>query len=322
MRWKFRVINKNEIERDVLRLIQLKHQHAQAKAEEHLMSAMESVNYKNAYNAVRRLEFDIAKAQFHNQDVKTLKQELEKQKETLKLELKKTGLKQTDLAPDFECKICNDTGFKDNQKCSCYKKLLSEKLLLYSGINSSALPKFSDVNFAIFDSAIIGEMKSLYEKMEQYTNNLATTSKKVITLIGKTGVGKTYLTECMVENAIAHSNYTVYVSAFSLNEDMLKYHLASIYDKNAIINKYLHCDFLVIDDLGTEPRLNNVTEEYLYLIVNERLTKNKNTLITTNLGLKQIQDVYGDRIFSRIANQYKCVLINMQGQDLRIKKDS
>lgn len=314
------MINKNEIEKDVLKLIEIKRHNAERIAENNFLLAMENANYKATYNTIRTLEFDIAKAEYKNEDVKKIKQELEKQKEVLKLELINVGLKESELTPVYECKTCNDIGYVNNQKCNCYKKLLSEMLLFYSGINSNKLPKFSEVNFAIFDASIISEIKNLYNVMEKYTNNLVATTKKVVTLFGKPGVGKTYLTECMVENAIAHSNYTIYVSAFSLNEDMLKYHLANIYEKRTILNKYINCDFLVIDDLGTEPKLNNVTEEYLYLILSERLAKNKNTAITTNLTLEQIRDVYGDRVFSRIANQHSCVLIKMNGEDLRIKK--
>ena len=189
-----------------------------------------------------------------------------------------------------------------------------------SDIKNKKLPEFKDINFSVFGTDVVSEMKNLYKKLEDYSANLINAQKKIITLIGNTGVGKTYLAECTVNNAINNSFYTVYTTAFALGNEMLSYHLADLNNKKTILSKFLNCDFLVIDDLGSEPKYNNVTEEYLYLIINERLNKNKNTLITTNLDLEQIRNNYGERIFSRIANQNKCAIIKLQGKDLRLKK--
>jgi len=52
--------------------------------------------------------------------------------------------------------------------------------------------------------------------------------------------------------------------------------------------------------------------------LSERMAKGKYTFFTSNLG-KQIQDVYGDRFYSRIFSQ-KTLLINLQGKDLRVSK--
>ena len=89
-------------------------------------------------------------------------------------------------------------------------------------------------------------------------------------------------------------------------------------EKKDILDKYLSCELLCIDDLGTENLIKNVTVEYLYLIINERLQSGKNTIITTNLDLQQIMQNYDERIFSRIANKQECILFNMTGDDLRL----
>jgi len=84
-----------------------------------------------------------------------------------------------------------------------------------------------------------------------------------------------------------------------------------------IMDKYLNCDLLCIDDLGTENILKNVTVEYLYLILSERLNKGKPIIITTNLSLEQIEKVYDDRILSRLTHKLTGLLINFEGEDLR-----
>jgi DNA replication protein DnaC len=74
---------------------------------------------------------------------------------------------------------------------------------------------------------------------------------------------------------------------------------------------------LIIDDLGTE--LNNAfTNSQLYLILNERLLRQKSTVISTNLSLPNINTNYGERIFSRIASSYK--VHRIIGEDIRLHK--
>ena len=77
------------------------------------------------------------------------------------------------------------------------------------------------------------------------------------------------------------------------------------------------CDLLIIDDLGTEMG-NSYTASKLFYIINERLLRKKSVIISTNLSLKELQDTYSDRVFSRITSAYKC--IRLFGDDIRILK--
>ena len=63
--------------------------------------------------------------------------------------------------------------------------------------------------------------------------------------------------------------------------------------------------------------LNNVTKEYLYLVISERMLKSKSTLISTNLDAKNILERYGERIFSRLFDKTKSLLLRIEGHDLR-----
>ena len=74
----------------------------------------------------------------------------------------------------------------------------------------------------------------------------------------------------------------------------------------------------MIDDLGTEPMLKNVTVEYLLLVIEERQTKGRATLVTTNLDTDGILLRYGERIYSRLSHKQRSKIIEMNGKDLRI----
>ncbi len=68
---------------------------------------------------------------------------------------------------------------------------------------------------------------------------------------------------------------------------------------------------------GTELS-NSFTTSQLFLCVNERILRQKSTIISSNLGMKDILETYSERTFSRISSNY--TIINLFGDDIRIKK--
>ena len=76
-------------------------------------------------------------------------------------------------------------------------------------------------------------------------------------------------------------------------------------------------DLLIIDDLGTE-LTNSFVSSQLFLCVNERLLRQKSTIISTNLSLEEFSAAYSERTFSRIAGNYQ--LIKLLGNDIRLQK--
>ncbi len=80
----------------------------------------------------------------------------------------------------------------------------------------------------------------------------------------------------------------------------------------------LDCDVLVIDDLGTESTLKNVTKEYLYTVINERWLHGKTTVITTNLTPAELMNRYGESIASRILDKNKAIALLLDTKNTRI----
>ena len=77
------------------------------------------------------------------------------------------------------------------------------------------------------------------------------------------------------------------------------------------------CDLLIIDDLGTE-YTNSFIASQFFTCINERLLHRKSTIISTNLSLESLADLYTERSFSRITSSYS--LLKIIGDDIRIKK--
>ena len=93
---------------------------------------------------------------------------------------------------------------------------------------------------------------------------------------------------------------------------------SSTYD---LIEQILNVDLLIIDDLGTET-LNSMKLTELFTIINSRILNQNNkitkTIISTNLNLKEIFNIYNERIGSRFVGHYNiCKFI---GDDIRFKK--
>ena len=78
-----------------------------------------------------------------------------------------------------------------------------------------------------------------------------------------------------------------------------------------------HCDLLIIDDLGSE-YANNFSIPALFSCLNERLLHQRSTIISSNLGLGKLFELYSERTFSRIISSY--TLIKLIGDDIRRQK--
>lgn len=282
---------------------------------------LDNPEYKKLYNECKVFALNVAKAEYNNQNATAVRQAFKKQKDLLYSKLKNEGIDINSLYPNYSCKKCNDSGVINGEYCECFKKALSETLLSESGLSDNNLPEFDKMSSDIVKNKTQKqEYDGVCNILKEYINLIPNNKKHVITLIGEVGVGKTYLLKATVKEAIKNGLYCYYTTAFNLNQDMLKYHLSNFEEKQSIMEKYLDSDLLCIDDLGTENTIKNVTIEYLYLIINERLQNNKNTIITTNLKPEQIMSNYDERIFSRLANKQECILINMTGDDLRLAK--
>jgi len=85
-------------------------------------------------------------------------------------------------------------------------------------------------------------------------------------------------------------------------------------ENRGLSQRYLQCDLLIIDDLGTEMTTQFVCSA-LYHVVNTRLMESRPTIISTNLTPEQLSVRYSPQIASRLLGTYR--LIQFVGQDIR-----
>lgn len=220
--------------------------------------------------------------------------------------LKKLGIS-LDTPP--RCNFCKDTGVFENKPCSCVISL----------VTPSHSPDFSFKNsdLSVFDKADRPKVEKVYEVMLTFCKSFPDTKAKNIVFLGRAGTGKTFLAACIANQLLIDGFSVVFVSAFGFVNQMLKYHTAPIEEKLLHISPLIDCDLLVIDDLGTENILRNVTIEYLYNVLNERIRLKKHILITTNLDQEGLAARYGERIFSRLCDKRSSSWIVLAEKDVR-----
>lgn len=76
-----------------------------------------------------------------------------------------------------------------------------------------------------------------------------------------------------------------------------------------VVNYYADIDSLVLDDLGAE-KPSEFSIATLYLILDRRIRNCRQTIITSNLNIKEIENIFGARIASRIS-EMRILKINM-----------
>ena len=158
--------------------------------------------------------------------------------------------------------------------------------------------------------------KRAVAECERFIADFGTTSQNLL-FYGNTGVGKTFFTNCIAKELLEKSYSVIYFTAFQLFDILSKGVFEKDADAIAAHQNIFDCDLLIIDDLGTELS-NAFTVSQLFLCVNERILREKSTIISTNLNLVELRDLYSERTFSRISNNYN--IIKLFGDDIRIQK--
>ena len=280
--------------------------------------------YKKLDDLEKEITFRIGKLSF----LKNNEKELHELQEQLKIIednkekiLNKIGLTKNDLTPQYRCKKCKDTGFIRGFMCDCYKKERNYAIIKECGIDKNELVSFEDIDESLIkNEKQLSDFRRLKNMLQKWCNAYPNADRNNIFLSGATGLGKTYLTKCMAKALIEKDVVVCFVSAFEMNNLFLKYHSTFDYKKDHALIPLLESDILFIDDLGSEPFLNNVTENYLYVVLSERERFKRPTIITSNFSMEKIISKYGERIYSRLVNKKQGYLLNIDGDDLRTAK--
>lgn len=271
-----------------------------------------------------------------NEYLNNLKNEIE----SLKLEkskiLKAINIPDDYLSIKYECNICKDTGYIfENGKssmCNCLKQKIYNLEYNQKNTNNIDNQTFDNFNINLFSDKVdekkynssisprenISDIKG---SIESFISNFDNPETKNLIFSGGTGLGKTFLSNCIVNEMLKKGKTVMYQTAPVMLENLIADLFSKPENQSGISNNLLTVDLLVIDDLGTET-MNSMKFTELYKVINTRLLnqngKSLKTIISTNLDLKGLFNTYDERLVSRFIGYYD--IYRFYGDDIRLKK--
>lgn len=256
----------------------------------------------------------------------TLKDQLAKARKKRSDLLTQAGFSPEDLMPVYECPDCQDTGYIGSERCHCFKQAAID--LIYTQSNIKSILETENFNTLTFDyysdastdpstgrsplanaKLAVAACHSFVDRFDQTFENLF--------FYGSTGVGKTFLSNCVAKALMDSGHSVLYFTSFQLFNILEESKFHQDADAKRQENDLFTCDLLIIDDLGTE-LTNSFSVSQLFLCLNERLLRKKSTIISSNLDLDKLFDTYSERNFSRIISNY--TLLKLTGADIRLQK--
>lgn len=236
--------------------------------------------------------------------------------------LKAAALPEDYLNLQYRCGLCRDTGYvgdAPSRFCECFEKQL--RLKQYE---DGSMAGVREQNFDTFDESRIPEADGQRQQLnlvrracEDYADTFPNGRFLNILLTGAGGLGKTFLLNCIFERVIARGYSAVRITAFRMHEAMRRQHFANGSD-DMEFDQLVAAPLLLIDDLGSEPMMRNITVEYLFTLLNERMAARRHTVIATNLSPLQLQERYGERVASRMLDRSRTAAMILKGKDLRL----
>ena len=240
--------------------------------------------------------------------------------------LKMHNIPKNALEIQYECPLCEDTGFlKSGEKCNCFKQALINEYYKMSNISKNfKTQNFNTLDLSLFSDEIIPELNISSKQnileisaiCEMFVQNFTKENEENLLFYGDTGLGKTFMSNCIAKALLDKGFTFIYQTSFKMFEIIEEYKFHNI--NNSIskenYNNLFECDLLIIDDLGTE-LTNTFTVSELFMILNTRLLNKKKTIISTNFSLSKLAETYTERISSRIFDKF--TLVKFVGKDLR-----
>lgn len=236
-------------------------------------------------------------------------------------------LPETYLDPSYTCPLCQDSGYLPDtfprRFCSCFESALSQRL----STSSQEEQTFETFDLSIFpDEPLEGRGYSqramanrVYEILTAYCDRFPHNVRPNITFLGQSGLGKTFFCNCVAQRLRQKGTQVLQVTAFRMHEAIRSRNRFADEAGDAFTDM-LNAPFLILDDLGSEPMLYNITIEYLFALLNERAIAGRPTIVATNFDSEKLREHYTERVSSRLLDSSRTVVIPLQGIDLRTRK--
>lgn len=218
-------------------------------------------------------------------------------------ELKKNDIKPLETTV-YICKKCFDSCVLNGAICKCVSneefkntacKLCFDNFGEYNQFKKNKIDYSTTLN-------------KYYKEMEKVAKGKH--NKKILILSGPPGVGKTYLTFALIDLATSNFKTCKFIKSYDLSEKFT----ASAFDDEKILptDDIYTADILIVDDLGSEKILNNITNEMYIQLLDTRLQNGRTTLFTTNLSYDSAKRRFNERFVSRLFDVNNSITLSKE----------
>ncbi|MDY4741864.1 MAG: ATP-binding protein [Lachnospira sp.] len=226
----------------------------------------------------------------------------------------------------YTCPYCKDSGYVDGHRCICFKKKAIDLIYKDSNLkNITDNENFDTFSFDWYNNTDVDPATGLtpYNNMQkvlnvchEFVDNFDSSFSNLL-FIGQTGVGKTFLSNCIAKALMESCHSIIYLTAGEFFDSFKSDEYKSFGSSKFDTSFFIECDLLIIDDLGTE-RSSDYSFSNLFTVINERLLRRKSVIISSNLSMPDIETRYSQRVFSRIVSAYS--ILRIFGDDIRCMK--
>lgn len=239
--------------------------------------------------------------------------------------LSQNGLEPNALQPIYTCSACRDEGYlyePARHMCACFEKELNQRLMEELGPVTARPQTFEAFNEKLFSQEPIpphgvSQRQAMIRHRnlcQEYADSFPDTPTRDMLFVGQSGLGKTYLLQAIAHRVAARGILPLYISAYRWFETARK----SYFENNPEqLVALMTAPLLLIDDLGTEPLMANITIPQLFNLLNERQIAGRHTVISTNLEITELRERYTERITSRLLDSGSCRKLTFIGDDVR-----
>lgn len=228
------------------------------------------------------------------------------------------------------CRLCGDTGYlSDGTMCRCLAdccaKEQNRRLSKLLDLGNQSFDTFSfdwydSVPWPEYGKSPLENMETIREICGNYAHTFSERSGNLL-FSGPPGLGKTFLSACIAREVSDSGFSVVYDTAGQVFRQFEREKFGredpdgDSPDRD--VDRYLNCDLLIMDDLGTEMRTSFVQSAF-YRIVNDRLLERRKTVLSTNLAPEELEKRYGAAAASRIGGEYQTLVFF--GDDIRLQR--
>ena len=230
------------------------------------------------------------------------------------------------LEPVYTCPKCRDTGLMGEEErfyCDCFRKKVLE-LTDTVGTGKESFEAFDETVFP--QTAPEGmeitqreEMRRVRAMCEKYADQYPFQQPADLLLYGSSGLGKSYLMCCIARRLREKGADAELISSY----DVIRLLRDAYFGRQDETDRLFNADVLLVDDLGMEPMMENVTLEQLFHLISVRRSRSLPMVFSTNLTMSELKKRYSERISSRLLDATLCRVIPLKGRDIRlIRRDA